>query len=118
MINDPVLLREQVQKSIVDIITRGLEDGSMSEDRSKEIASYVLQMMPENIDLPRLLEVIPKLDDTFEELSVAVMPIMREYEEKMQKAVNEKITKLINEGKLDDALVLTKKAIEAEKNLT
>ncbi len=118
MINDPALLREQVQKSIVDIITRGLEDGSMGEDRSKEIANYVLKVMPENIDLPRLLEVIPKLDDTFEELTVAVLPIMQEYEDKMQNAVNEKITKLLSEGKLDDALMLTNKAIEAEKNLT
>lgn len=116
--DDPVQLLEQVQKSIVDIITKGLEEGTISEDRAKEIANHVLQMLPENIDYPRLMEVIPKLDDSFTELTAAVVPVMREYEQKMRSVVNEKITKLLAEGKLDEALNLTKQAIETEKNLS
>jgi hypothetical protein len=115
--DDPVQLREQVQKAIVEIITRGLEQGTISEDRAKEIANHVLQMLPENIDYPKLIEVLPKLDDNFNELTSAIVPVMREYEEKMKKVVNEKITALLVAGKLDEALNVTRDAIEAERNL-
>lgn len=118
MFNNPKELRESVQKKIVDILTQGLKDGSISEDRSKEIAKYVLDMLPEGIDMPKLLEVIPKLDDNFYEITSAVLPIMKEYESRMRSIVNDKITKLISEGKFDDALNLTKKAIQAEKSLS
>ena len=116
--DDPATLRDQVQKSIVEVITKRLESGAMNEERAKLIAKYVLEMLPENISYEKLIEVIPKLDDNFLELSTIVLPIMMEYEIKVRTKVTEHISNLIKQGKLDDALTLTKQAIEFEKQLT
>jgi hypothetical protein len=116
--DDPTQLRERVQKSIVDIITKELEAGMMTEDRAKEIAKYVLDMLPEGISYEKLIELIPKLDDNFAELSAAVLPVMVEYERKMKSVLNGQITSLLKEGKLDDALQIANQAIEQEKKLS
>jgi hypothetical protein len=116
--DDPAVLRERVQKSIVNIITRGLESGTITEERAKLIANHVLNAIPEDIDLPKLIDIIPKLDDQFAELTSAVVPIMREYEQRIHKTVNDKISDLIQNGKLDEALKVTKTAIELERNLS
>lgn len=110
-------LREQVQNQIVSLITGKLEQGEMSESRAKDIAALVLEKLPEDISYDKLMEIIPKLDDHFEELTSVVVPIMTEYEHKVRAAVNDKITKLIASGKLDEALNVAKKAIEFEKGL-
>ncbi len=116
--DNPAQLREYVQKAIVDIITEKLEKGTMNDERAKQIAKYVLDMLPDDISYPKLMAVIPKLDDEFTELSAAVVPIMSDYEKKVKQAVDGQIHKLIEAGKLDEALSLTKKAIAYDKNLT
>ncbi|MFQ5493195.1 MAG: hypothetical protein ACE5DX_03490 [Candidatus Dojkabacteria bacterium] len=110
-------LREKVQNKIVSLISSKMEKGEMTEERAKQIAQLVLQKLPEGISYERLIEVIPTLDDHFEELTIAVVPIMVEYEQKMQAAVDDRIKKLIDAGKLDAVLDVTKKAIEFEKRL-
>lgn len=116
--DNPAQLREYVQRAIVDIITNKLESGAMNDERAKQIAKYVLEMLPDDISYQKLMAVIPKLDDEFTELSAAIVPIMADYEKKVKKAVDEQIHKLVVAGKLDDALALTKKAIAYDKNLT
>lgn len=114
----PAQLREKVQREIVEVITHGLEAGTMTEEHAKEIAKFVLEMIPENISYPKLIEVIPKLDDEFKELAQVVVPIMSEYERKVKVTVNEQVSELIKSGKIDAALELTKKAIAYEQRLT
>ena len=111
-------LRDRVQSAIVKVITDQLEKGEMTEERAKQIAKIVLEQLPENISYQKLIEIIPKLDDHFSELTVAIVPIMVEYEEKMKQVVNKKISELMQANKLDEALEVTKKAIEFEKQLT
>ncbi|HLD03176.1 MAG TPA: hypothetical protein VJC17_00205 [Candidatus Dojkabacteria bacterium] len=111
-------LRERVQSAIVKVITDQLEKGEMTEERAKQIAQIVLEQLPENISYQKLIEIIPKLDDHFSELTVAIVPIMVEYEEKMKQVVNKKISELMQAHKLEEALEVTKKAIEFEKQLT
>jgi Ni,Fe-hydrogenase maturation factor len=116
--DNPAQLREQVQKAIVDVITSNLESGAMTESRAKEIAKYVLEMLPENISFPKLIEVIPRLDDEFQELATVVVPLMSAYEKQVKKTVSAQISKLMQEGKLDEALNLAKKAIVYDQNLS
>jgi hypothetical protein len=111
-------LLERVQTSIVEVITKGLEAGTITEDRAKQIAQLVLERLPEDITYEELIRVIPKLDDDFSELSAAVVPIMLEYESKMKKIINERITSLIREQRFNDALHVARKAIEFEKGLS
>jgi len=110
-------LREKVQSEIVKLISSRLEDGKIKEARAKEIAAMVLEKLPGDISYEKLMQVLPKLDDHFEELSTVVVPIMVEYEQKIRKVVDDKITQLIKAGKFDDALNMARKALEFEKGL-
>lgn len=111
-------LLDKVQASIVDVITRGLEEGTITEDRAKLIAQMVLEKLPEDITYEELIRVIPKLDDEFQELSVAVVPIMLEYESRIKKVVNQKLSILLKQGKFDEAMKISQKALEFEKDLS
>ena len=111
-------LRERVQTKIVEVITRKLEAGEMTEERAKQIASMVLEKLPEDASYNELMKIIPKLDDHFHELTQAVVPIMTEYERKMKAIIDKKITELMNKGQFDQALDVAKKAIEFEKELS
>ncbi|MCA9382993.1 hypothetical protein KC909_01380 [Candidatus Dojkabacteria bacterium] len=111
-------LRNKVQQEIVNIIKEKVEHGEMTEDRAKQIAQMVLEKLPEGMSYDTLMKVIPTLDDHFEELSQAVMPIMVEYEKRMKDIVGQKVTQLLEQGRLDEALNMTKKAIEFEKGLS
>jgi hypothetical protein len=110
-------LKEQLQQKIVDIITSKLASGEMNQDRAKEIAKHVLDVLPEEVSYQKLMEIIPTLDDHFFELSEAVIPIMVEYEKKVKAIINEKIAALLKMNKFDEALDYTKKAILFEKSL-
>lgn len=111
-------LRLKVQKKVVDIIAKKLEQGEMNEARAKAIAKMVLEKLPEGISYEKLIKIIPTLDDHFQELSQAVVPIMVEYEKKMKKIVNDKIKNLLIQGKFDEILKITDKAMEFEKSLS
>ena len=111
-------LLNRVHTSIVDVITNGLEEGTITEDRAKLIAKMVLAKLPDDITYEELIKIIPKLDDEFAELSGAVVPIMVEYEEKMKTIINERITDLLKAKKFKEAQKIARKALEFEKGLS
>jgi capsule polysaccharide export protein KpsE/RkpR len=115
--DNPAALREKVQKSIVDIITARLEDGTMTEERAKEIAQHVLGQLPENITSKELIAILPKMDDNFPEIAPAIVPVMQVYEKQVKATMNEQISKLLQAGKTEEALKLTQQAIEYETKL-
>jgi hypothetical protein len=115
---DVATLREQVQKNVVEIITSGLQDGTITEERAKIIAKMILEKLPEGITFDEFITILPGLDDEYSEISGVIVPIMEQYEKKMKEENDIKITELIKHGKIDDALDLTNQAIEKERNLT
>lgn len=110
-------LLNRVQSSIVDVITRGLEEGTITEERAKQIAQLVLAKLPEDVTHEELMRIIPKLDDEFKELSAAVLPIILEYEAKMKEIINHKISNLLKQNKFKEAQELSRKALEFESSL-
>ena len=111
-------MREQVQKAVVGIITNGLKEGYITEDRAKVIAKMILEKLPEGIGFEDFITILPKLDDDYEEIAGVVVPLMEQYETIMRNDNDKKITELIKSGKIDEALNLTNQAIEKERNLT
>lgn len=115
--NDPAVLREKLQQDVVAIITKKLESGEMTEQRAKAIAQMTLEKLPEGISYKKLMEVLPTLDDEFEELKSAVLPFLKEYQQKISNEVEVQIRQLLMQSKYQDALSLAKKAIEFESSL-
>jgi len=111
-------MREQVQKAVVGIITNGLKEGSISEDRAKLIAKMILEKLPEGMSFEDFIAILPKLDDDYEEIAGVVVPLMEQYEKITRDDNDKKITELIKSGKINEALNLTNQAIEKERNLT
>ena len=115
---DVIALREQVQKAIVEKITDGLTNGTITEEKAKIMAQFVLDKLPENITYDEFFKILPELDDDYPEFSDVVVPLMTQIETKNKAIMDKEITGLIKNGKIDEALNLTNKAIEEEKNLT
>lgn len=115
---DVTSMRELVQKAVVEVITKGLQDGTVTEERAKNIAKMILEKLPEGITYEEFITILPKLDDDYQEISGVIVPIMEQYETKMRETNDVKITELIKDGKIDEALNLTNQAIEKERDLS
>lgn len=111
------IIRDKLQKNVVDLITRKIEEGEMNEDRAKAIAQMMLKKLPEDIDYETLMRVIPTLDDEFIELKTAVFPIIKEYQEMINLEVQKELSKLLSEQKFSEAIQLAREALEFEKEL-
>ncbi len=110
-------LRDLVQSQVVELITDGLEEGTISEDRARSIAQMVLEKLPEGISDKELMSVLPTLDDEFRELSDVVLPIVLDYEKKITTVIEDKVLKLVRAKKFKDALQLARKGIEYTRKL-
>lgn len=110
-------MREKLQQDIVNIITKKLESGEMTEERAKAIAKMTLEKLPEDITYDQFMKVVPTLDDEFEELKVAVLPIVLDYQSKVEANVQTQVSELMKHRRYTEALDLAKKAIEFDSNL-
>lgn len=110
-------LRERVQKAVVKVITKGLESGSISEDRARGIAKMILEKVPDGVSDKDLIEVIPTLDDEYPELGEVVIPIVMEYEEKVRKIIEGKVLNLVRARKFEDAIDMARKGMDYSRQL-
>lgn len=104
--------RKKIEKDILEIIVKKLESGEMDAERAKAIAKMVLDKLHPPLTLEQIYKIAPTLDDHFIELAGAVVPVIREHDDKVRKIVAEHAEKLLRSGKIDEAaLVLEQKAI-------
>jgi|CXWK01.1.fsa_nt_gi hypothetical protein len=120
MINnqDPAEINKIIQEKIVELITKRLSSGQMTQERAKEIAGMILDKMPNNISSDDLYSVLPKLDDHFDELSQIIVPVMLDYERRLREEINLKIDEHLRQKNFDEVLRLAREAIEKEKQLS
>jgi len=112
------LLREKVQSQVVALITKGLEEGTISEDRARGIAKVILDKLPDGLKDEELMFVLPHLDDEFTELSDVVLPIITEYDEKIRLAVEKKVLELIRAKKFTEALATVRQGLAYSSKLS
>lgn len=114
---DPEEKRKDIELQILKIIQDRLQKGEMNADRASKIAKLVLQQLPKGISLGEIYKIAPKLDDQFNELSEAVLPILKEYEEKVENIVKEKVQALIKQGHFTEAAELVERVIDKDTTL-
>lgn len=102
--------RKQLEQRILDIIEEKLLNGKMDSARARAIAQMVIDKLHPPLTLEQLYEIAPTLDDHFMELSQAVLPLLREHEDKVRKVVSEHAEKLIKQGKFEESLNILKSA--------
>ncbi len=114
---DPEEKRKEIELRILKILQDRLQKGEMDADRASQIAKLVLQQLPKGISIDQLYKVVPQLDDQFNELSEAVLPVLKEYEEKVENIVKVKVQTLIEQGRFTEASELVKNVIDTDTTL-
>lgn len=113
----PDELRQQLELKIVELIKSKLEDGSLTEDRAQAMSQMVLDTLQPGMSFEQLYRAVPKLDDTFPELSVVVLPVVREYEQSINQQALTGVRELIKQGQYDAASKLATRAITQDVKL-
>lgn len=110
-------IRQQIELKVVELIKKKLADGTMTDERSQQISQTVLDSLQPGMSFEELYKAIPKLDDTFPELSPIILPILKEYETNVTQQVKQNVENLIKQGQFDAAAKLAQKAVEGDVKL-
>lgn len=110
-------IRSQIELKVVEMLKEAIARGTMTEERAQAVSQHVLDTLQPGMSLEELYRAIPKLDDTFPELSPLVLPILKEYEENVNKKAMESVRELIRQGQYDAAEKLGKRAVNQEIKL-
>lgn len=103
--------RRKLELDILQIVEEKLKSGNMDADRAKAIARMLLDKLHPPLTLEQIYTIAPTLDDEFKELTEAILPIMKEHDEKVRSEVSRYAEMLIKSGKIDQASALLKQAL-------
>jgi len=105
----------EAESKAVNIILDKLRKHEISLERAQEISRYILQVLREDMSDERFLKIVPKLDDVYYELAPVVLEELIKFEETVGKAIKEKVSQLIKEGKIEAASELADKYFKMEE---
>lgn len=95
--------RKKIEREILQVMKEKLESGEMDAKRAREIAKMVLEKLKPGITLGEIYRVVPTLDDFFPELASVVLPVVKEYEQKIEGLVKQRADELVKAGKFSQA---------------
>lgn len=110
---DPEKYRKKLELDILKIIEEKLTKGEMDPERAQAIARMVLDKLHPPLTLEQIYQIAPTLDDHFTELAKAVLPVIKDHREEVEKVVEDHAVKLINSGKFNDASSAMKQAMDS-----
>jgi hypothetical protein len=113
----PDELREDVELAVVEFIKERLESGEITEERAEQISKRTLDVLTPGMSFEELYKAIAALDDTMPELSIVVLPYVRDYEEHVTQGALTSVRELIAQGQYDAAAKLGAKAAKSEVEL-
>ena len=105
--------RQKIERDILAIIEEKLTNGSMDAGRAQAIARMILDKLHPPLSLEQIYAIAPTLDDEFEELATAVMPLTQEHDQKVRDTVAKHAAALIKSGKFDEADKILKEALKS-----
>lgn len=111
-------LRQRLELKIVELIKAKLEDGTLTEERAQAISQMVLELLKPGMGWEELYRTVPRLDDGFPELAPVIIPILKEYEERVVQGATTQVLTLIREGQYDAATDLADRVVKQEVKLT
>ena len=104
--------RKDIERKILAIFAERLSSGKLSAERSEEIAKAILEELKPHASLDNIYNAAQSLDQKFPELIPALLPVISDYETKVKALVLEHTKLLIQQGKIEEANTLLKKATE------
>ncbi len=113
----PDEIREAIELKVVELIKAKLTDGTMTEERSRQISRLVLEILQPGMELNQLFKAIFKLDDNCTELSHIVLPYAMQYENGVVKKATTIVESYVRHGQYDAAISLAKDTIDNNLNI-
>jgi hypothetical protein len=113
---DPEEYRKKLERDIIAIIVERLQSGDMDVDRAKAIAGLILDKLHPPLSLEEIYKIAPTLDDHYTELTKAVLPVLKEQDEKIKNIVSAQVHQLLKSGKIDEALSTVRQALAGSEN--
>ncbi|MBI3559769.1 hypothetical protein HY087_01405 [Candidatus Gottesmanbacteria bacterium] len=110
-------IRQQIELKVVELLRKAVTEGTMTEERSQQIAKLVLEHLQPGMSWQQLYKAIPKLDDASQEISPIIIPYLREYEDKVAQAAEGTVRDFIRQGKYDAAVKLAERVIAQDVDL-
>lgn len=111
---DPEEYRKQLERNIITIIEKKLRNGQMDAERAKKIARLVLNKLHPPLTLEQIYKIAPSLDDEFSELSAAIINVISDRNDEINKIVSKHAEELIKLGKIGEATTVIKNAMVEE----
>lgn len=106
---DPDTYRKKLEADILQIMEQKLLAGEMDAGRARSIARMLLDKLHPPLTLEQIHQIAPTLDDHFQELTAAVLPIVADHQQEIEKVVGIHAEKLIKLGKIKEATALMQK---------
>lgn len=100
---DAEAYRKKLELDILRIMEEKLRNGEMDAQRAKKIAQMLLEKLHPPLTLEQIHQIAPTLDDHFQELTKAVLPVLKDHEEEVRNIVSQHAQKLIKLGRIDEA---------------
>lgn len=110
-------IRQEIELKVVEFLKEKATEGTMTEERSQQIAQRVLDTLTPGMSLEELFRKIPLLDDTCPEISFIIVPYLRQYEERIAQAGHSAVSNLIKQGQYDAAVSVAKKVVDQDVKL-
>lgn len=105
--------RKKLELDILKIIEEKLINGEMTPERAQAIARMLLQKLHPPLTLEQIHQIAPTLDDHFTELAQAVLPVIADHQQEVEKIVKEHAVRLINSGKFNEASSVMKQTMNS-----
>ena len=109
--------RKKLFGEVIRTIKSGLESGKFTSQRAREIARFMLNSLPKNINTREIFIKVPKFADQYPELFSVSLVARRDYEKLVQEKILPQAQKLISENRFAEATELMQKASKKEINL-
>lgn len=110
-------IRQDIELKVVELLKEKVAAGTMTEERSQQIAKIILDTLQPGMTLEALYKAIPKLDDTASEISPIIVPYLRDYEEHVTKKAQNQVQNFIHQGQYNAATELAEKAVRQDVKL-
>ncbi len=107
-------VRQNIELKVVEMLKQRVEEGTITEERSQQVAQRVLELLRPEMSMEELMKAIPTLDDNATELSIIILPYLRQYEEMVRRKATRQVAELIKVGQYDAATKLSKQVIAQE----
>ena len=110
-------IRQSIELQVVEFLKEKATEGTMTEERSQQIAQRVLDMLQPGMSLEELFRKIPLLDDTCPEISFIIVPYLRQYEDRIAQRGHQAVSNLIKQGQYESAVNVAKKVVGQDVKL-